>query len=98
MPGRHQGDVLLMFEGEHYGDIAVEDPDELRQHVEVEGEVDAGEEAGALGHGGVDGGEAGEQDTEREEGEEAGEQHVGLVHVPGLVQVVIPQHTVELIN
>ena len=50
----HQSDVLLMFEREHYGDVAIQNPDELSQHVEIEGKVDHGEEAGALGHRGVD--------------------------------------------
>ena len=31
--GDYQSDVLLVFEGEHDGDVAVQDPHELRQHV-----------------------------------------------------------------
>ena len=46
----NQGDVLLMFEREHYCDVAVQNSDELSQHVEIEGKVDHGEEAGALDH------------------------------------------------
>ena len=86
----HQSDVLLMFEREHYGDVAIQNPDELSQHVEIEGKVDHGEEAGALGHRGVDWGEASEEDPECEQGEEAGQEDIGLVHVPRLIQVVIP--------
>ena len=79
-----------MFEREHYGDVAVQNPDELSQHVEIEGEVDHSQEAGALGHRSVDRGEAGEEDPECEQGEEAGQEDIGLVHVARLVQVVIP--------
>ena len=41
-------DVLLVNEGEHDGYVAVQDPDELRQKVEIEGKVDHGEDEGAL--------------------------------------------------
>ena len=44
----YQRDVLLVFEGEHDGDVAVEDPHELRQHVQVEREVDHRQHTRAL--------------------------------------------------
>ena len=88
----HQSDVLLMFEREHDGYVAVEDSDELSEHVEIEGEVDHREQPGALGHRCVDWGESSEEDPEREQGEEAGQENIGLVNVAGLVQVVIPDN------
>ena len=42
----HLSDVLLVTEGEHYGDVAVEDPNELRYQVQVEREVDHGQYQG----------------------------------------------------
>ena len=88
----HQSDVLLMFEREHYGDVAIQNPDELSQHVEIEGKVDHGEEAGALDHWRADRAETSEDDPECEQGEEAGQQNIGLVNIARLVKVVIPDY------
>ena len=88
----NQGDVLLMFEREHYCDVAVQNSDELSQHVEIEGEVDHGQEAGALGHCGADRSEPSEDDPECEQREEAGQEDIGLVHIARLVKVVIPDY------
>ena len=83
-------DVLLVDEGEHDGHIAVQDPDELREKVEIESEVDHGEDEGALAGRLVDGPQPGEQQPEGEETEEAGEENICLVDVARLVEVLVP--------
>ena len=79
-----------MDEGEHDGHIAVQDPDELREKVEIESKVDHGEDEGALDGGLVDRPQSGEQEAEGGETEEAGEENIGLVDVAGLVEVLVP--------
>ena len=79
-----------MNEGEHDGHVAVQDPDELREQVEIESKVDHGEDEGALDGGLVDRPQSGEQEAEGGETEEAGEENIGLVDVPGLVQLLVP--------
>ena len=79
-----------MFKREHYGNVAIKNPDELCKHVEIEGKVDHSEEAGAFGHRSVDWSETSEEDPECEQREEAGQEDICLVHVARLIQVVIP--------
>ena len=86
----HLCDVLLVDEGEHDGHIAVQDPDELREKVEIKSEVDHGEDEGALAGRLVDRPEPGEEQAEGEETEEAGEENICLVDVARLVEVLVP--------
>ena len=79
-----------MYEGEHDGHIAVEDPDELREKVEVESEVDHGEDQGTLAGRLVYGPQSGEQEAEGKKTEEAGEEDICLVDVARLVEVLVP--------
>ena len=83
-------DELLVNEGEHDGHVAVEDPDELREKVEVESKVDHGEDEGALDSRLVDWPQSGEEEAEGCETEEAGKENIGLVDVARLVEVLIP--------
>ena len=83
-------DELLVNEGEHDGYVAVQDPDELRQKVEIEGKVDHGEDQGALDSGLIDRPESSEEEAEGCETEEAGEEDVRLVDVPRLVELLVP--------
>ena len=82
--------VLLVYEGEHDGHVAVKDPHELREEVEVEGKVDHGEDQGALDSGLIDRPESSEEEAEGCETEEAGEEDVRLVDVPRLVELLVP--------
>ena len=86
----HLCDVFLVNEGEHDGHVAVQDPDELREQVEIESKVDHGEDEGALDGGLVDRPQSSEQEAEGGETEEAGEEDIGLVDVAGLVEVLVP--------
>ena len=86
----HLCDVLLVDEGEHDGHIAVQDPDELREKVEIESKVDHGEDEGALAGRLVDGPQPSEQQPEGGETEEAGQEDIGLVDVPRLVEFLVP--------
>ena len=79
-----------MNEGEHDGHITVEDPDELGEKVEVESEVDHGEDQGTLAGRLVYGPQSGEQEAEGKKTEEAGEENIGLVDVARLVEVLVP--------
>ena len=83
-------DVLLVREGEHYGHVAVQDPHELREKVEIEGKVDQGQHQRALDSRLVDGPQPSEQQPEGGETEEAGQEDIGLVDVPRLVQFLVP--------
>ena len=79
-----------MNEGEHDGNVAVQDPDELREKVKVESKVDHGEDEGALDSRLVDWPQSGEQEAEGKKTEEAGEEDICLVDVARLVEVLIP--------
>ena len=79
-----------MDEGEHDGHIAVQDPDELREKVEIESKVDHGEDKGALAGRLVDGPQPCEQQAEGGETEEAGKENICLVDVARLVEVLVP--------